>query len=101
MVAIALMALAACESGAAKECDASGGRWIGPVGMGELACSRPASDKGKACKDSSECEGDCVVDDEVTPGTRATGRCSDSTSNLGRCLNFVEKGEARGVMCLE
>lgn len=74
---------------------------MGPVSMGEMACARPASDHGKACKDSAECEGDCVVDEDVAPGTRTSGGCSEATSNLGHCLNFVKKGEAQGVMCLD
>ncbi len=92
---------AGCQSAAERGCLARGGRWAGPAGLGATACSMPTSDAGRSCRDGVECEGDCVVGDETARGVSAKGRCSAESSSLGRCVNLVEAGAARGVVCLE
>lgn len=87
--------------GARRECEESGGKWVGPVGLGEYACARPARDSGARCTDSTQCEGDCVTDSETGTGRKAAGECSELTSNLGQCINLVAGGKAQGVMCLD
>lgn len=103
LLACAMLALGVmgCESAVAKRCRESGGVMVGPAGMGARACATRSADAGRRCSDLSECEGDCVVDATVTQGAEVVGTCSELTSSLGKCVNFVERGKAQGVMCLE
>lgn len=53
-------------------------------------CQLPASDAGKACKDSSECEGFCEADlspDEIIK--IASGEKVEKTGTCGRLKNFA------------
>ena len=82
-----------------EECTARGGRW-GRFGLREIdQCDMPSSDAGKCCTDSSECQSSCVTKDNVQSGKRAVGKCFERTLTLGTCLNYVEKGKAKGVIC--
>lgn len=93
--------LSGCTSDAERSCLRSGGRWLGPVALGEHACAYKARDAGRPCRDGRECEGDCIAREDVPAGTPGPGNCSQETSNLGRCVNLVTSGAATGLICLE
>jgi hypothetical protein len=80
----------------AAECVARGGHWttLGVPYPGKpKVCDLKATDSGKACSDSSECQGSCVAPDSVATGLKATGTCSSYLSNFGN-VKLVEHGKA-------
>ncbi len=89
-------------------CEATGGTWaafgISPIEK----CVLPASDAGKECSDSSECEGSCVAElskednDKVLRGqaVSATGKCTSSKSVFG-CFPIVTQGKVDGILCID
>ncbi len=82
-------------------CEARGGQW-GRFGLMEKdQCNLPTADAGKKCSDHSECESDCITEDSVPAGTKATGKCFGRTVTLGRCMNGVKDGKAQGVICVD
>ena len=80
-----------------EQCAASGGK-IEKVGLiGTPACLIPTADAGKSCRDSSECQGRCLVDDwegDKPPriGTVSTGLCEASNLTFG-CFAEVREGK--------
>jgi hypothetical protein len=84
-----------------EECQANGGAVRGVCMFGIPACVIPYSDAGKACSDSSECEGLCWIENwGMAQGTVATGHC---TSNAQDCLCGVEvlNGKVDGGFCAD
>lgn len=80
-------------------CRALGGD-IGPITRLWSHCIYPALDAGAACTDPSECEGTCLADEAIPPGTAATGHCSARVNEIG-CINLLVKGEALGFRCVD
>ena len=90
----------------AEQCEASGGS-MQPVGLTRSpACVVPTSDGGKRCKDSSECDGRCIVDDwdgDRPPpvGTKVNGTCEASNLTFG-CFAEVRRGRiASHFLCVD
>ena len=89
-------------------CEALGGKW-GRIGLGPREeCNLPASDAGKECLSSSDCEGLCLAEmtrDELASITRdkkvvrATGKCSAWRIVVG-CVPEVVDGLVR-VICID
>lgn len=89
-------------------CEAAGGTWaafgISPIEK----CVLPASDAGKECSDSSECEGSCIAElskednDKVSRGEAvpAKGKCTSSKSVFG-CFPIVTQGKVDGILCID
>jgi hypothetical protein len=71
-----------------EECEAQGGELI-PC-LIEYACNFKASDAGKPCSSSSECEGECMAPPNCEIGSSAQGTCSEDTACVGG--QFVENG---------
>ena len=79
----------------AAECAARGGNWttLGVPYPGKpKVCDLKASDSGKVCSDSSDCQGLCVAPDSVASGAKANGTCSAYVSNFGN-VKRVEHGK--------
>ncbi len=77
-----------------QDCLAQGGVW-GPQGMLQRdMCDLPAADAGKACTDSSQCQGLCMASDSP-----AVGACSPRVLNFG-CFEVMADGEALGL-CID
>ena len=79
----------------AAECGARGGNWttLGISYPGKpKVCDLKTTDSGKACSDSSECQGSCVAPDSVVSGVNASGTCSAYVSNFGN-VKLVEHGK--------
>jgi hypothetical protein len=89
-------------------CEAQGGRW-GRIGRSPREqCNLPASDAGKQCLSSSECEGLCLADissdqlDAVMRGknvVHTSGKCSAWRIVVG-CVPMVEDGVIRPI-CID
>ena len=79
----------------AAECGARGGNWttLGLSYPGKpKVCDPKATDSGKVCSDSSECQGSCLAPDSVASGVKATGTCSAYVANFGS-VKLVEHGK--------
>jgi hypothetical protein len=84
------------------ECGARGGNWttLGlPYPGKPKVCDLKATDSGKVCSDSSECQGLCVAPDSVASGLKANGTCSAYLSNFGN-VRVVEHGKV-GLLNVE
>jgi hypothetical protein len=79
-----------------EECRRCHGDW-GTRGKAQLAsCRCRAKTRGRACQDSDECDGECLV---TTKGDRETGkktsgRCSENRGSELGCHWVVRKGKA-------
>lgn len=77
-----------------QDCLDQGGAW-GPQGRAQTdMCDLPATDAGKSCTDSSQCQGLCLAS-----GTPATGACSPRTINFG-CHDIMADG-SRMAICID
>jgi hypothetical protein len=79
----------------AAECAARGGNWttLGlPYPGKPKVCDLKATDSGKVCSDSSQCQGSCIAPDSVASGVKASGTCSAYVSNFGN-VKLVEHGK--------
>jgi hypothetical protein len=77
-----------------QDCLAQGGAW-GPQGMLQQdMCDLPATDAGKPCTDSSQCQGLCLASD-----ASSTGTCSPRVLNFG-CFDVIEDGVKMGL-CID
>ena len=84
----------------ARECSQLGGKWRNACPGKPTRCFIPYADAGKSCSDSSECEGECIIDIairceavgkctvpvEPEPGTRMMGACQHE---LDECSSLV------------
>lgn len=59
-------------------------------------CDQKASDSGKQCTDSTQCEGVCVAPQAAEPGRQAGGQCSPYLLNFGT-MTLVEKGIVKRI----
>ena len=55
-------------------------------------CDLKATDSGKVCSDSSECQGSCVTPDSIASDSKASGTCSAYVSDFGN-VKLVEHGK--------
>nr|WP_241093703.1 hypothetical protein [Xanthomonas sp.] len=85
----------------AASCAAQGGS-MRPLGRrGLLRCVVPFADAGKACSDSDQCQGDCLVATPVASGTPAQGTCQrDISENFG-CRQEVRGGVGASQICID
>jgi hypothetical protein len=75
-----------------EECEAEGGEW-GTFGRLGLKCNLPTIDAGIPCKDNSDCETLCLVDEkDIGTNDIESGRCSDWKLNFG-CMHVMELGK--------
>ena len=90
---------AALASKTKNECEANRGTWLIAGMPNREFCDIAAPDAGKTCTDGSQCESACVVEGELAPGKRVTGRCSQWHHRLGRCVTTVKAGVTDGGHC--
>lgn len=66
------------------------------------SCLWPTKDGGKACTDTSQCEGVCEAPFGTLLGTRVTGTCAAKAADIrGGCVNEVAGGRSLGDICAE
>lgn len=94
-----------------RACAEQGGDWRRVCMVQRYQCVKPYSDAGKACGDSSECEGECLVelvsacneageckDPEVPePGAQVTGICQRNDDPCGSFV-IVREGRAQQII---
>jgi hypothetical protein len=68
--------------------------------FGQPACVNHLTDGGKACSNSSECQGECMVYGEFTTGATVDGQCSATSANSGGCFARVVDGKAGPGICI-
>lgn len=77
-----------------QDCLDQGGAW-GPQGKAQTdMCNLPATDAGKPCTDSDQCQGLCLASD-----TSSTGTCTPHTVNFG-CYDIMEDGVQMAI-CID
>ena len=95
----------AAETATAEEraqCEAVGGE-VRPAGLlGAENCIQTYADAGKACSDTSDCQGLCMVTGEFVDMDSATntGQCQVTDSPFG-CYQTVENGRATPALCVD
>ncbi|PIS08979.1 hypothetical protein COT75_03895 [Candidatus Beckwithbacteria bacterium CG10_big_fil_rev_8_21_14_0_10_34_10] len=90
-----------------ETCELQGGTWgkIGPHPVKE--CNLPASDSGKFCTDSNQCQGYCLAQltqEQLKSGMKGkiiktNGTCSPTLKVIG-CRGFIRNGFA-SIICLD
>jgi len=68
--------------------------------LGFYRCTQDLPDGGKACSNSSECLGRCLVQGEVADDGTAVGACQRTDSPFG-CFSMVENGRATPGFCVD
>lgn len=64
-------------------------------------CITPYKDAGKACTDSSQCEGECRTSATTqSVNGPVTGACQADNSHFG-CSATVEKGKLGRTLCVD
>lgn len=81
------------------ECEAENG-YFGQQGLYPVPyCNPKTSDAGEECTDSSQCEGECLSEDE-TIRDNAVGECSGVVYVFG-CIAPVNEGKVEYVICID
>lgn len=84
-----------------KHCKKNGGEVQRAGRMGLPHCVITYADAGKACQDSSECTGRCLLVNSNEPvGARVTGTCQQNNLRFG-CYAVVENGVAGPAVCVD
>ena len=82
-----------------QDCKRRGGEVRGVCMFGIPACVTPYADAGIACRDSSQCAGQCLYDgDDAGVGTNATGVCQENDDPCG-CFTEVWAGRITTTIC--
>ncbi|MCD7039544.1 hypothetical protein LRQ11_21110 [Pseudomonas sp. MAFF 311095] len=85
----------------ASECLAGGGSMKQVGKLQSWKCITPYKDAGKACTDSSQCEGECRTSVTTSSENRpVTGACQADNGRFG-CSATVEKGQLGRAMCVD
>jgi hypothetical protein len=85
----------------ASTCLAGGGTLKQVGKLQSWKCITPYKDAGKACTDSSQCEGECQTSVTTQPSTApVTGACQADNSHFG-CSATVEKGQLGRALCVD
>ncbi|NQZ24038.1 MAG: hypothetical protein HRT53_18580 [Colwellia sp.] len=64
-------------------------------------CVQTFIDAGKKCSDSSDCAGDCRLEDDfVNSGTNTSGFCSTNSDPCG-CYQRITNGKAEPALCVD
>ncbi|WP_369934111.1 hypothetical protein [Xanthomonas tesorieronis] len=83
-----------------SDCEAAGQFWTqqGLPG-GPKSCAVKTTDAFKICTDSRQCQGSCLVANDLPEGAQAIGSCSEWVANFG-CHKFIDGGRVR-MMCAD
>lgn len=81
----------------AQTCKAQGGSWQPVCMLGRNYCILSYADAGKACTDSSQCQGKCLV---VPDRIQTTGQCQLNNNPCG-CFSTMEHGQPQPGLCID
>lgn len=78
-----------------SDCEAAGQFWTqqGLPG-GPKSCAVKTTDAFKICTDSRQCQGSCLVANDLPDGAKAIGSCSEWVATFG-CHKFIQGGRVR------
>ncbi|WP_227677756.1 hypothetical protein [Psychrobacter frigidicola] len=85
-----------------QACTVKGGEFSKQGMLGCYMCVVSYADVGKACQDSTDCQGVCASTGEFVDSgtTKQTGQCSLDSSPFG-CRQLLEKGVAQPAICVD
>ena len=85
-----------------EACTAKGGAFSEQGMLGCYQCVVTYSDAGKACQDSSDCQGKCKNTGEFVDANAKTqsGQCASDSSPFG-CYQTIEAGVAQPAICVD
>jgi putative hemolysin len=84
------------------QCAQQGGRWTAIGRAQNWTCLVDYPDAGKACTDTAQCQGRCLVQGEfLAAGKPAAGVCQRDASQRFGCRQPVENGLAGQVLCVD
>ncbi|WP_201532193.1 MULTISPECIES: hypothetical protein [unclassified Psychrobacter] len=85
-----------------QACTAKGGAFLQQGRLGCYQCVVTYTDAGKACQDSTDCQGKCKNTGEFIAANVKTqsGQCASDSSGFG-CYQTIEKGVAQPAICVD
>ena len=85
-----------------QACAAKGGAFSQQGMLGCYQCVLIYTDAGKACQDSSDCQGKCKNTGEFLDANAKTqsGQCASDSSPFG-CYQTIEEGVAQPAICVD
>ncbi|ABE75189.1 hypothetical protein [Psychrobacter cryohalolentis] len=85
-----------------QACTAKGGAFSQRGRLGCYQCVVTYTDAGKACQDSTDCQGKCKNTGKfIKSGTKnQSGQCASDSSGFG-CYQTIEKGVAQPAICVD
>ena len=85
-----------------QACTAKGGAFSQQGMLGCYQCVVSYTDAGKACQDSSDCQGTCKNTGEFfdTSASNQSGQCASDSSPFG-CYQTIEEGVAQPAICVD
>ena len=85
-----------------RACTAKGGAFSQQGRLGCYQCVVTYTDAGKACQDSTDCQGKCKNTGEFIAANVKTqsGQCASDSSGFG-CYQTIEKGVAQPAICVD
>ena len=85
-----------------QACTAKGGAFSQQGRLGCYQCVVNYTDAGKACQDSTDCQGKCKNTGEFIAANVKTqsGQCASDSSLFG-CYQTIEKGVAQPAICVD
>ena len=85
-----------------QACAAKGGTFSQQGMLGCYQCLLSYTDAGKACQDSSDCQGKCKSTGEfIENGAKnQSGQCASDSSPFG-CYQTIEEGVAQPAICVD
>ncbi|WP_157058249.1 hypothetical protein [Altererythrobacter epoxidivorans] len=86
-----------------KICASNGGAYEAVGMVGAPSCVVPYLDAGKACRDSSDCEGKCTVElsnNRKLDGNRTSGFCEVNNAHFG-CFAEILDGVEQPGLCVD
>lgn len=82
-------------------CTSGGGKVERRGRMGMELCVHPYDDAGKACTDSSQCDGKCIGDAGATSdASPVAGQCQADDRLFG-CYSEIKGGKAANAICVD
>ncbi len=84
-----------------ESCEAKDGIWKNLGRLQQSGCVLLATDAGKPCTDSKQCQVSCFTSNpEALTGSKVEGQCHYSTEQFG-CRTYVRNGVAEPTLCID